>query len=263
MFADASGAASVATFKSCLFKNNEALSAGAFYLNSPTSSVTIEGSLLQGNAGASAGSAILCRNCQRLWILGSILAENTCLSGGGAIFLELSGDVRLISTTFVGNTAPMSPSALLASNPLSPVVVTNTIFSGPNDRNLIMYIRAADLAVTYSAWRGCTGLSNCGVGVIDADVALTKTSITLPAGTLGPDAYWTPDLASPTVNSGDATGSGTVDFIGNPRVRELWRRGEGRYSWAGDSRPAIQIECLAVWRFKACMQGTRVRRTAV
>ena len=131
------------------------------------------------------------------------------------------------ATTFLDNTDSLSTCAgtiKVLTSTYFPISITNSIISSPTGIKPLGYDTslASKLRVASSV---CWGGGGCpadvsSAGVINADPQLTPASITLPAGTRGPDTYWQPALGSPTIDAGGSAGSSTtVDFLGSPRVR--------------------------------------------
>jgi predicted outer membrane repeat protein len=225
------GGGAVVTLSEVVFEGNSATTGdgGALYVEGQgqPASVTLDRCLLLSNTAGGSGGGVVCTNCKTLEATSTILALNAASGGpGGGIWLGPSASVasmskKLQSVTFVDNTAKAgtASSLFLDANPGTQVAATNSIFSGATP--LIQWQAPSDFAISYSVWPGKPAVcSPCGLGMVDADPLLFRGAATLlPAGAVGPAAWWAPTAASPGNKKGDsATVTTTKDYLGNKRV---------------------------------------------
>jgi hypothetical protein len=193
---------------------------------------SIARTLLLSNSADRGGGGLACEGCElRVDVVNTIAALNSVSAGGtlggGGIGVYGAASFTLGASTLVGNSAAgAAGSALAGTAPgaYAPPTVSNTLFSGPPGAPLV----DGAVAVAHSVWPGKPApCAACGAGVVDADPLLVRGALALPAGTLGPTAFWRPTASSPGNRVGSAAAGLAVDFLGN-----LWVGG----GWGGVGR---------------------------
>jgi predicted outer membrane repeat protein len=221
-------------FTDSTFEGNSAANdGGALYIVEPSQGepVAFDRCLLLSNTAGGSGGGLVCAGCKRFQATNTIFALNAASgsTGGGGVRIEWTANVNtaallaVVGTTFVGNTAAGGGAAGLSVDVTGanlPLTVTNSIFSGPLP--LIQWLSPADLTISYSVWPDQPApCSVCGSGIITLDPLLVRGAAALPAGTVGPAAWWAPAVASPGNKMGFKSAFiGIKDYLGNERVSE-------------------------------------------
>jgi predicted outer membrane repeat protein len=232
-----------AVFRDSSFEGNSAGDGGgALYIERPNDSGAVfERCLLLSNTAGSSGGGLLCDDCSSFQATNTIFALNAARggTGGGARIVWTSSwrpvaMLRVVGTTFVDNTAAAggggaSGLSIDAPGANLPLTVANSIFSGSSP--LIQWQSPTDLEVSYSVWPDQpVPCSVCGSGIITLDPLLVRGAAALPAGTVGPAAWWAPTFASPGNKMGEMNQYvGIRDYLGNKRVSERLMLASGEH----------------------------------